>query len=88
MLLPIETAGEVEQLRAETCSHVYRIVQEALTNASKHANARNVRIVLAQLADRDRAQIRLSVVDDGAGRRAMRRGLSATCASSKTWRRV
>ena len=63
----IETAGEVEQLRAETCAHVYRIVQEALTNASKHANARNVRIVLAQLADRDRAQIRLSVVDDGAG---------------------
>lgn len=66
-LYSIEADGDVEQLRAETCAHVYRIVQEALTNASKHANARNVRIVLAQLADRDRAQIRLSVVDDGAG---------------------
>ena len=63
----IEPAGEVGQLRAETSAHVYRIVQEALTNASKHANARNVRIVLAQLADNEREQIRLSVVDDGAG---------------------
>ena len=49
----IETAGEVEHLRAETSAHVYRIVQEALTNASKHANARNVKVLLSQLADTD-----------------------------------
>jgi two-component system, NarL family, sensor histidine kinase UhpB len=61
----IEATGDVERLRAETSAHVYRIVQEALTNASKHANARNVRVALTQLADRDREQIRLSVVDDG-----------------------
>jgi two-component system sensor histidine kinase UhpB len=63
----IETAGEVERLRAETSAHVYRIVQEALTNASKHANARNVRVLLTQRADVDQAQISLSVVDDGSG---------------------
>jgi signal transduction histidine kinase len=63
----IETTGEVEQLRAETCAHVYRIVQEALTNASKHANARNVRVLLTQHADSGQEKIRLSVVDDGAG---------------------
>jgi signal transduction histidine kinase len=63
----IETTGEVEHLRAETNAHVYRIVQEALTNASKHANARNVRVLLSQLADMGREMIRLSVVDDGAG---------------------
>lgn len=63
----IETAGEVERLRAETSAHVYRIVQEALTNASKHANARHVRVLLTQRADVEQARISLSVVDDGSG---------------------
>ena len=63
----IETDGEVELLRAETSAHVYRIVQEALTNVSKHANARNVEVRLSQLADLGQERIRLSVVDDGAG---------------------
>lgn len=66
----IETAGEVEQLRAETRAHVYRIVQEALTNASKHANACNVRVFLTQQEDSDQERIRLSVVDDGIGETA------------------
>ncbi len=63
----IEVSGEVEQLRAETCAHVYRIVQEALTNAAKHSNARHVRVSLARETKMDRPQISLSVVDDGAG---------------------
>jgi signal transduction histidine kinase len=63
----IETNGDVAQLRAETSAHVYRIVQEALTNASKHANARNVKVLLSQLAESGQERIRLSVVDDGAG---------------------
>lgn len=63
----IEVTGEVERLRAETSAHVYRIIQEALTNASKHANARNVKVLLSQLADLGEERIRLSVFDDGAG---------------------
>jgi two-component system sensor histidine kinase UhpB len=63
----IETAGEVGQLTAETSAHVYRIVQEALINASKHANARNVKVLLSQLADAAQERISLSVVDDGVG---------------------
>ncbi|MFA5901260.1 MAG: sensor histidine kinase, partial [Hyphomicrobium sp.] len=63
----IETAGDVGRLRAETSAHVFRIVQEALTNASKHANARNVKVLLGQIADMGRETIRLSVVDDGCG---------------------
>jgi signal transduction histidine kinase len=63
----LETAGGVEHLKAETNAHVYRIVQEALTNASKHANARNVQVRLSQLSDSERGTITLSVVDDGAG---------------------
>ncbi|WP_072395145.1 sensor histidine kinase [Hyphomicrobium sp. CS1GBMeth3] len=63
----IKTAGDVEHLRAETSAHVYRIVQEALTNASRHANARNVAVLLRKQAGIGQERIHLSVVDDGAG---------------------
>ena len=43
----------------------YRIVQEALTNVLRHADASQVRV---RVADED-AAVRLEVVDDGAGRR-------------------
>lgn len=63
----IETTGDVQHLQAETSAHVYRIIQEALTNASKHANARNVKVSLSQIAETAPETIRLSIVDDGAG---------------------
>ena len=44
-----------------TC--VYRVVQEALNNCSKHAYARNVRVVLRQEA----SHLKVSVEDDGKG---------------------
>jgi signal transduction histidine kinase len=44
-----------------TC--VYRIVQEALTNCARHAQAHNVRIHLMA----DAAQLQISVGDDGVG---------------------
>jgi signal transduction histidine kinase len=43
--------------------HAFRIVQEALTNAAKHARARGVRLVV----DRDLDRLSLVVEDDGAG---------------------
>lgn len=63
----IEAADELEGLRAETSAHVYRIVQEALTNAAKHASARTVMVKLTEHADNARMKVRLSVVDDGIG---------------------
>jgi signal transduction histidine kinase len=45
----------------KTC--VYRVVQEALHNASRHAGARNVRIVVCQDSD----HLSLTVQDDGKG---------------------
>lgn len=66
----IETLGEIEQLRSETSAHVYRIVQEALTNASKHANARRVAVLLMRDGESTEERIKLSIVDDGAGPRA------------------
>jgi PAS domain S-box-containing protein len=42
---------------------LFRIVQESLTNVSRHASARNVEILL----DHDAERIRLDVQDDGVG---------------------
>jgi signal transduction histidine kinase len=74
----IEAANELEALQSETTAHVYRIVQEALTNASKHARAKFVVVQLTEHVDSVRRQIRLSVTDDGVGRQLeVRSGPSA-----------
>lgn len=44
-------------------NHLYRIAQEAVQNAIKHARARNISVTL----DRQRREIRLVVKDDGRG---------------------
>jgi signal transduction histidine kinase len=44
-----------------TC--IYRIVQEALRNVTRHAKAKNVRIQLAE----DEGALSLSIQDDGRG---------------------
>ena len=52
-----------ERLADDTETHVFRIVQEALTNVARHSEATKVRI---QLERRDR-RIHLSLVDNGKG---------------------
>ncbi len=54
--------GEVGELPAAVHAAGYRIVQEALTNALRHAGAAHVRVRVA----RDAGAIRLEVADDGA----------------------
>ena len=65
----LKVHGSLAHLNAETNAHVYRIAQEALTNAAKHANARNVQIVLSQYqdSDSDQEKIGLHIIDDGVG---------------------
>jgi signal transduction histidine kinase len=53
----------VGRLSAETETAIYRIVQEALHNIAKHANAKNADITMTREDDR----IRLLVEDDGVG---------------------
>ncbi|MGV8873203.1 MAG: histidine kinase [Rhodococcus sp. (in: high G+C Gram-positive bacteria)] len=55
-------AGE-QRLDATVESTVYFVVSEALTNVSKHANARHVRVDVT----RGDSAVRVSVVDDGGG---------------------
>lgn len=56
-------ADDVGRLPREIESACYRIVQEALTNAARHANARVVVVRLRQL----HAAIELAIYDDGCG---------------------
>ena len=51
--------------RSEAATHLYRIAQEAVTNAVRHGGARCVSISLTRRDD----QVTLSVRDDGAGLR-------------------
>jgi signal transduction histidine kinase len=59
----IVRASLTERLPAPIETALYRIVQEALTNAAKHSHARNVRIQLRRSDDHVRCTIR----DDGTG---------------------
>jgi len=63
--LPIEvqTAGDFTGLPAETATHLYRILQESLTNVVRHAGASEVAVT----AVRDASGVTLTVDDDGRG---------------------
>jgi PAS domain S-box-containing protein len=52
-----------EVFSADAATHLYRVVQECLTNALKHAQARLVRVEL----ERDVRHVRLWVKDNGCG---------------------
>ncbi len=59
----VEIQGVVDAPDSTAATHLYRIAQEAVTNAAKHANPSRVQI---RLAGSDRSLI-LSVSDDGVG---------------------
>ena len=55
--------GDFDQLPDKHRTCVYRVVQEAMTNCVRHADARSIRIEIAA----DGGQLRVSVRDDGIG---------------------
>ena len=59
----LEVSGETRRLHPDVELGAFRVVQEAVRNALRHAAAREVRVGLAF----DPGLVRLSVVDDGAG---------------------
>ncbi len=58
-----EASGELADLAADIQLVVYRVAQEAISNAVQHAEAENVRVQLRREAGR----VELSVGDDGSG---------------------
>ena len=63
----LEVNGTFDDLPAEMSAHVYRIVQEGLNNAARHANARTVSVLLENSVDfgTNMRRIDLAVTDDG-----------------------
>jgi len=62
--IPVAYEGaDLPELPTELALSMYRLVQEALTNTAKHANARDVRVSLA----REDGWLTLTVADDGQG---------------------
>jgi signal transduction histidine kinase len=58
-----ESNAEDFKLETVRSLHVFRIVQEAITNSVRHGKAKNVRIELAT----DNRFLKVSVMDDGIG---------------------
>ena len=65
----LSVEGDAAPLPAGVDLSAYRIVQEALTNALKHAGPRQARVTVRYGRD----ELELEIVDDGAGRRGERR---------------
>lgn len=58
-----EETGTTLVHNSQAATHLYRIAQEAVTNAVRHGNAEHLRLILAG-SDR---QVRLRIQDDGSG---------------------
>lgn len=68
----LDAPDAIAPLSEETAIHIYRIAQEALTNAAKHAGAEVVRLGLYPLPETEVAPgggVELVIEDDGGGRR-------------------
>jgi signal transduction histidine kinase len=63
----LDLPREIGPLSDTAANHVFRIAQEALTNAAKHAGAKTVRLRVEPVTLPD--GIRITVEDDGVGRR-------------------
>jgi two-component system, LuxR family, sensor kinase FixL len=59
----VEDSGSIHIPETAVANHLYRIAQEAVSNAVRHGEARNVTISLVQ----GREHLRLRIVDDGKG---------------------
>ncbi len=63
VVVDVEIRGAVVELSAGVDQCVYRVVQEALTNVRKHANAQHAKVTI----DYDGSMIGIEVRDDGVG---------------------
>jgi signal transduction histidine kinase len=64
----IEADEVADDLPDEHKTCIYRVVQEALHNAARHANARNLHVVVRQVfVKNEGARVAFSVRDDGSG---------------------
>ena len=55
----------LKKLNIEQKTHIYRIIQEAMTNAAKHANPSEIKVVVRE--DLEKNLINIFITDDGCG---------------------
>jgi two-component system, NarL family, sensor histidine kinase UhpB len=66
--LILSIRGNIEDLSESMNLALYRLIQEGLTNISKHAKAKHAEITLERLESAERlSELRLTVADDGCG---------------------
>ena len=61
--IQVETTGDFSGLPGEMATHLYRVLQESLTNVIRHAGASEVAVT----ATRDASGVALTIDDDGRG---------------------
>ena len=61
--LDLDVHNHLDHLAPEVEQCIYRVAQEALTNVTRHADARSLRVALA----RDNGPLTLTIADDGRG---------------------
>jgi signal transduction histidine kinase len=67
LAVDLEVASDIDRLPPDTELAVFRVVQEALTNVSRHSQSPTARIRLARKKGRDGQTIVLTIVDGGRG---------------------
>jgi two-component system sensor histidine kinase UhpB len=65
--IELETDETLDQLDDEVAIHVYRIIQESLTNVVRHAQANHVAVMVKQHSVKDESEVVIRVEDDGIG---------------------
>lgn len=61
------SSGEFDMLGDEKNMAIYRIIQECLVNAIKHADANLIKVILSNSCSNESKMLRLEVSDDGIG---------------------
>jgi two-component system, NarL family, sensor histidine kinase UhpB len=67
MTIDLNTEGPLDDLPEQMNLTLFRAVQEALTNAAKHAQAKRIAIRLSRVIEAGRSIILLAIEDDGVG---------------------
>ena len=65
--IALDLDGDLKGLPPTTAAHLYRIVQEGLTNIRKHANASRAYVALSYQPASGRQWLSLTIEDDGPG---------------------
>lgn len=66
-MLSFHLEGDLDALNDSASLTIYRLIQEGLTNVSRHAGARSVAVSVARSGEAVSDHIAVSVVDDGRG---------------------